>query len=64
MRANDTTMPPSVTTAPPLKPVPAPRAITGTFSFAARLTILTRCSALVGNTTASGARKDDSASYS
>ena len=64
MRAKETTIPPSVTTAPPDRPVPAPRAITGTFSLFDTLTTSTTSSVHVGKTTASGARREDSPSYS
>ena len=64
MREKPSKMPPSVATDPPLSPVPAPRATSGRPCRSANLAICTTCSVVRGNTTASGWRSEESASYS
>ena len=61
MRAVLTTMPPQAATAPPLRPVPAPRATTGTRRRCAMRTTAWTCVALSGNTTASGSARSTDA---
>jgi hypothetical protein len=54
MRAVDSTMPPSAGSAPPARPVPAPRAVTGTPRSAASRSSDATCSVVSGRTTTSG----------
>ena len=54
MRAKLITIPPSAGSAPPLSPVPDPRATNGMRCWAQMRTMACTCSALRGRTTASG----------
>ena len=54
MRASPITMPSATGTAPPERPVPAPRATNGTPCASQARTAATTCSVVAGSTTASG----------
>ena len=65
MRARLMTIPPAAGSAPPLRPVPAPRLTNGTLSRAHSRTTACTCPAVRGSTTASGiTRKFVSPSHS
>ena len=64
MRVSEITMPPISATAPPLRPVPAPLATTGTSFRRASLTTSATCSAVSGMTTIAGIALSAEPSYS
>ena len=64
MREVATTMPPQRAMAPPLSPVPAPRATTGTPCFSADWTMAWTWAVESGKTTASGRARSTEPSYS
>src|SRR5581483_11684206 len=64
MRVRATTTPPTAATAPPLRPVPAPRGITGTSKRWATRTAAATCSVDSGKTTACGSPRSIVPSYS
>ncbi len=56
MRAKEITTPPTIGTAPPHRPVPAPRAIIGSLNSRAIFTVALTARASAGMTTAEGSR--------
>ena len=64
MRVVTMTTPPSQGMAPPVRPVPAPRAVTGRPCLRAMRTAAATSSASAGKTTASGMPRSIVASYS